>query len=163
MCSSTKCTGALHVQCNLNPQLKPQNRAPTLRRIGLSSDVRCALSTALIPTMMHYRVYSTHALFTDDCCLEHAQSTARCPCTVPCPLTALRHFSCAIHDPWKCVHENINQIKQQNCACYVGCCSSKFVSWITWLYRWYWHADVDVYLNNALKHQLYLFLMNFTP
>ena len=34
------------------------------------------------------------------------------------------------------------QIKQQNCACYVGCYSSKIVSWITWLYRWYWLADV---------------------
>ena len=46
-----------------------------------------------------------------------------------------------------------NKVKQRHFACFVGCYCSNIVSWITWLYRWYWLAAV--YLNNAL--------INFTP
>ena len=57
------------------------------------------------------------------------------------------------------------KVKQRHFACFVGCYCSNIVSWITWLYRWYWLAAV--YLNNALiyslsilRHQIYALIPN---
>ena len=73
------------------------------------------------------RGYSNHALLLlAGCCLEHGQWS-----TEPYWPTALRTLSCAIHDPWKCVHENITYMKKRNFVWCLGCYSSDFASWIS--------------------------------
>ena len=44
----------------------------------------------------------THALVAVACCLEHGQWRKSAA-------AALRYLHCAIHDPWKCVNENIKK------------------------------------------------------
>ena len=64
--------------------------------------------------MMHDRGDSTNVLVPAGCCHDHGQrrkSAASSPCSGPYVSIDLRCFSCAIHDPWKCVHENIERRK----------------------------------------------------
>ena len=60
---------------------------------------------------MHDRGYSTHAVVPTGHCLKHGQwrtPSVSSQCTDPhWSSSGLRCFPCAIHDPWKCVHENI--------------------------------------------------------
>ena len=91
--------------------------------------------------MMHDRCDSTNVLVPAGYSHDHGQRrkpAATSPCSGPYASTDLRCFSCAIHDPWKCVHENIETRKLRGVLLF-KCCIL-----IAWLYRWYWLAAVDV-------------------
>ena len=77
---------------------------------------------------------SLHALVPGGSCLDHGQSkeftcAAAYPCTDPYSTANLRCFSCAIHNPWKCVHD----IDLQMYIWTMRLCSCIHFSSIIWL------------------------------
>ena len=89
-------------------------------------------------TIMHNRGYNFHALVPAVCGLKHGLwkwSSVSSPCTTKHPLTGLRCVSCAVHDPWKCVYQDIESKATPFCGLVVWYCSNT-TPWSSWLYRW---------------------------